>query len=286
MGKAQTFIRVLGERNTGTRAMIQMMRAQPAVRLFPAGERGPADPPELDGLKARIEAMGGPWRAVYMDALRDMAFARACPTKLWKHARIVPDPAFAAKRAHLVFCVRDPYSWVISLARNPYHLRGEMPKTLAEFVVRPWMTMGRDNMDAVLESPLELWNGKNRAYRDFAMEGVPVEVVRFEDFIVAPEAEVSRVLDRFDVAYDRVERLERSTKDARTVEEIAAYHAREGWADWLTRGVVSAINARVDWDVAAAFGYARRDPADFPAKLSRAATAEMREQIGRMGKSR
>ncbi len=283
MSRVQTFIRVLGERNTGTRAMIQMMRAQAGVRMFPAGEGGPGDPPELAGLKAQVEAIDAPWRAVYRDALRDMVLARACPVKMWKHGRIVPDPAFAEKRAHLVFCVRDPYSWVISLAKNPYHLRGPMPATLAEFVARPWLTMGRDNMDAVLESPLELWNGKNRAYRDFAMEGVPVEVVRFEDFVVAPEREVMRVLDAFGVAHEGVARLEQSTKDGRSAEELATYYAREGWTGWLTRDVVAAINARVDWDVAAAFGYARRDPADFPVRLSRAVAAGMRARIGRMG---
>jgi len=286
MTREQTFIRVLGERNTGTRALIQMMRAQPSVRLFPRGERGPADPPELANLAAQVDRIKGPWQAIYMDALRDRAFAMACPTKLWKHARLEPDPAFAAKSAHLVFCVRDPYSWVISLARNPYHFRGTMPKTLAAFIAHPWMTLGRDNMAAVLASPLELWNGKNRAYRDFPRDIVPVETLKFEDFIAAPEVAAARILEAFNVPHGPVERLKDSTKDSRSLADIADYHAREGWVDWLTSGAVDAINAAIDWDVAAAFGYARRDPAEYPDCLPPATLAAMRAQIGRMGKIR
>lgn len=290
MSEQQTFIRVLGERNTGTRALIKMMRAQPNVRLFPHGEGGVADLPQYRALKAQVTGnFSGEWAAIYADALRDMAFADACPTKLWKHSLLRWHPAFAQKRAHIVYCVRDPYSWVISLARNPYHKRGPLPDTLGAFVNRPWLTLGRDFMAPVLESPMALWNGKNAGYVQFAgqaaLAGVAVRQVRFEDFVQTPETVVAGALQAFDVPFSTVERLEYSTKgDRRTATDIAAYHAREGWTAWLTRDVVGAINALVDWDLAAVFGYERRDPGDYPAMLPDDIRADMRARIGAMGR--
>ncbi len=268
MANDYKFVKVFGERNTGTRALIRMLAAQDGVRMQPFGERGALNLPQNADLRAVIEATyKGKWRKVYRDALRDNEQAVACPTKAWKHALPVWDQAFAVKRAHVVFCVRNPYSWALSLARRPYHQKGPKTTRMEDFVVQPWLTVARDNMEAVLPSPMELWNRKVAAYGAFMRQAdVPVRVIRFESFVADPAGEVRQVLSDFGIPFGDVLPVASTKSPAMTLKDISAYYAREDWRKLLTAEVVTAINGSIDWELAAQYGYYRLKPAEFPSR--------------------
>lgn len=271
MADDQKFVKVFGERNTGTRALIQMLAAQPNIRVQPKGEVGAINLPENSELRAKIDATHrGRWRKVYRNALRDREQALACPTKAWKHTLPIWDEAFEHKEAHVIFSVRNPYSWALSLFRRPYHQIGPATGRMLDFVTQPWLTVSRDNMPAILSTPMELWNGKVEAYGAFVRQAnVPVRVLRFENFIADPEVEVRQVLTDFGMMAGSTRPITHSTKDpSKTLEEISAYYKREDWKASLTEKVVSTINASVDWSVAAQYGYYRLDPSDFPSRLT------------------
>lgn len=260
------FVKVFGERNTGTRALIRMLGAQDSVTLRPEGVPAALNLAGNRGLRGQIDTMfTGKLRRQYHDAVLDMEHEGACPTLDWKHAAPRWGKGFVEHRAHVVFCVRDPYSWVISLAKHPYH-RHEKVRNLAEFIERPWLTMRRDNLAPILVSPLELWNQKGRAYLRFRRGAeVPVEEIKFETFVEAPVQEVERVLNAFAIPFEVVREVAVSTKDAKTsYAEIAAEYRHCAWRRELTHDVVLAINERLDWDVADSFGYTRLHPEDFP----------------------
>lgn len=262
------FVKVFGERNTGTRALIRMLGAQAGVRMQAVGERGAMNLPQNAELRAVIEATyKGRWRKIYRDALRDNEQAVACPTKAWKHALPVWDEVFVEKRAHVVFCVRNPYSWALSLARTPYHQKGPKTACVVDFVTQPWLTVSRDNMEAVLRSPMELWNGKVGAYGAFMRQGgVPTRVIRFEDFVSDPVAEVRQVLIGFEVPFDDVRAVASTKSPTVTLGEISGYYQREDWKQSLTGDVVLAINEAIDWELAAQYGYYQLNPSDFPSR--------------------
>ena len=215
------FVKVFGERNTGTRALIRMLAAQKCVRMQAIGERGALNLPQNADLRAVIEeTYKGKWRKIYRDALRDNEQAVACPTKAWKHTLPVWDPAFVEKRAHVAFCVRNPYSWALSLARRPYHQRGPRTSRVLDFVTQPWLTVSRDNMDAVLRSPMELWNGKVAAYGAFMRQAeVPTRLIRFENFVADPEAEVRQVLLDFAIGFENVHSVVPTKNPVMTLED-------------------------------------------------------------------
>jgi len=262
------FVKVFGERNTGTRALIRMLAAQKDVRMQPLGERGALNLPQNADLRAVIEGTyKGKWRKIYRDALRDNEQALACPTKAWKHSLPIWDEAFVKKRAHVVFCVRNPYSWALSLARRPYHQKGPKTVRTQDFVTQPWLTVSRDNMDAVLRSPMELWNGKVAAYGAFMRRAeVPTRVIRFERFVADPEAEVRQVLSDFGIGFKNVRSVVSTKNSSMTLEDISAYYRREDWKGALTKDTVEAINGAIDWELAAQYGYYRLDPATFPSR--------------------
>lgn len=262
------FVKVFGERNTGTRALIRMLAAQRGVRMQAAGERGAMNLPQNADLRAVVEATyKGRWRKIYRDAVRDNEQAVACPTKAWKHALPVWDAAFVEKQAHVVFCVRNPYSWALSLARTPYHQKGPKTPRVVDFVTQPWLTVSRDNMEAVLRSPMELWNGKVGAYGAFMREGgVPTRLIRFEYFVSDPVAEVRQVLMGFGVAFEDVRTVVPTKGPSKSLKDISAYYREESWKKSLTADVVSAINGLIDWELAARYGYYRLNPSDFPSR--------------------
>ncbi len=283
MGQEQTFIRVFGERNTGTRALLLMLEAQKTVITRQVAVRKIYDRPENAGLRAQIsQSFDLPWRRIYSDAIRDMEHTDLCPTQMWKHTAIRWDTVFAAKKAHVVFAVRNPYSWFISLAKNPYHIFGLRPETLAAFATQPWMTQLRDNLAPVLPSPMALWQQKNTAYQAFqARAEVPVTVIRFEDFVADTVGEITRVLDGFGVAHENIRDIAGSTKeDGQSLQEITAFYAREGWKSRLTSGLVQIINEQIDWDLAAKYGYTPLSPVDFPDRLSKETINEIRVEMG------
>ncbi|PCJ76808.1 MAG: hypothetical protein COA53_00895 [Rhodobacteraceae bacterium] len=224
--------------------------------------------PQNADLRAVIEATyKGRWRKIYRDALRDNEQAVACPTKAWKHALPVWDEVFVEKRAHVVFCVRNPYSWALSLARTPYHQKGPKTACVVDFVTQPWLTVSRDNMEAVLRSPMDLWNGKVEAYGAFMRQGgVPTRVIRFEDFVSDPVAEVRQVLMDFEVPFGDVRAVASTKSPTVTLGEISGYYQREDWKKSLTGDVVLAINEAIDWELAAQYGYYRLNPSDFPSR--------------------
>jgi hypothetical protein len=203
-----------------------MLAAQPEVRMLPFGEVGPLNLPQNADLRAVIEATyKGKWRKVYRDALRDNEQALACPTKAWKHALPVWDRAFTQSRAHVVFCVRNPYSWAVSLARRPYHQKGPKTVRMLDLVTQPWLTVSLDNMAAVLRSPMELWNEKIAAYGAFiGRADVPTRLIRFESFVVDPVAEVRGMLADFDIPSTQIQAVWPTKDDGLALVDIAAYY--------------------------------------------------------------
>ncbi len=255
-------VKIFGERNTGTRAVIRMLRAHAGVS---PGFPYPAVP-ELDALEKRVFAsMEGLHQELFTDALDDIRRSRLAGLSAWKHAAPVVDESYAEKKTSVLFLVRDPYSWIASFFRNPYHARAPLPPTLAGFVEQPWLTMQRDNIEPILNSPMALWTEKLRAYRAFAAAApVPSTVLHFEAFVLAPVAALGGALERFGIPIAGLKEAGETTKSAGASrrERIAFYKAK-AWEREVSPEAAELINANVDWDVAASFGYKMRDPAEF-----------------------
>lgn len=255
-------IKVFGERNTGTRAVIRMLRSLDGVSIsFPD-----APMPDLDLLSARVEeALSGFHRELYNDALQDIRRERLAGLSAWKHAAPVIDGSYLEKAASVLFLVRDPYSWIAALYRHPYHKRTPKQKSLEAFLQCPWLTTKRDNTEPILLSPMMLWNEKLRAYCTFAAAApVPSTVLSFEAFVVDPVGALAEALDRFGIASAGLAEIEEPTKTKGVDRENRlAYYRAAKWEQELSPKAVKLINALVDWDVAATFGYQKRAPSEF-----------------------
>lgn len=266
----QRLIKVFGERNSATRAVLRMVDEAPL--LAEAGHPD-VDEDDLEKYDIMIQQVtsiySGPWKRVYREAIKDVRAREMGALGTWKHAAPEFDPVFAAMNVSVLFLVRNPYSWVQSLNRRPYHCMGRRQQELEDFLVFPWLTVGRDNVEPILSSPMYLWNLKLRAYDRFrsaaADAGVRTAVLRFEDFVQNSVLSLNRALTSMGVEPGLLKAIPGDTKaKGQPGRERRHFYLNELWREDLTSGAVSLINDMVDWDIAEAHGYAQLDPADFP----------------------
>jgi hypothetical protein len=261
-------IKVMGERNTGTRAVIRMLSALENVKLAgrPRNLVRPADDPLLRQVQTSLK---GSWAKQYRDAIRDQDSTAAGALHAWKHACARFEPEMLGLDLSVVFMVRNPYSWLVALYNRPYHQKGPRAYSLHNFLRQPWMTERRDaTAEIVLECPMRLWSLKVASYERFTelTEGDDVEAVwiRLEDFVMDPVRVLSDVLCKLEIPGAEGLKVTEPTKArSGSLEDMQDYHCRQLWRRGLTSEAVAEINRHVDWDLAESFGYQRLDPAEF-----------------------
>ena len=271
----ERLVKVFGERKTAAQASMQMLDAADGIRCV--GHVGVPDEaldPFNEKLK-RIEAVQkGAWKRIYEEAIMDLRADLLGPVGAWTHSAPAYNSAFKDHGVSVIFMVRNPYSWILSLYRSPALSMGHCGGTLEEFLLFPWLTVGRDNVaPRILTSPMELWSLKLRSYRKFRAQakkdGVKSTQVKFEDFVAFPISSLSQGLKRLDIPAEGLKALSRSNKPlSRIPEARRSYHIKEFWQSELTSTHVEVINALVDWDLAEIYGYQPMDPADFPETLA------------------
>ncbi len=278
----RTIVKVFGERNTGTRTVLTMLAAMPHVALkLPSTQ-----PLNIDGSleAAIISQFSGSWKRLYLNALRDDAAAERSRHDPWKHAAPVLTPALRAARVRTILMTRNPYSWFLSFARRPYHLKGPKSTTLEGFLHRPWMTERREGIAAILASPMALWSEKLRAAERYLADAgdaqIPSVFMAFEDLVQDNLGAVAAALTDLDMPLDGLEDLMTNTKRGEPAQPtLARVYSAETWRADLTRPLVTGINTLTDWDLAARHGYLPLDPADFPDRLPEARAAQIAHEM-------
>jgi len=277
-------IKLFGERNTATRAVKQMLRNTDGVQMFNTKRGHDLGNVEWANMVASINLyITDGWRRVYMDALRDNVAHHTAPLSMWKHAAPVWDDAFVDQNVTTIFCVRNPYSWALSMARKPYHMKATRTGDFLTFVKRPWLTERRDNVGIVLRSVMDLWTQKMRAYAEFAdqaeLSGGQYAYVRFEDFVDDPAATLARTLKPFGKNIT-AEPIQVSTKGGhQTLSDLQNYYRNEDWKDRLTASTVQAINDLMDWPLVDQFCYERLNASDFPLQLPAAVQVDFSSEM-------
>lgn len=243
-------IKVYGERNTNTNYVSRLIEQNLAVS-------------ELRGTSPRLIRFlqyvlpGREW-------LNDLYAGCSFPSNLgWKHSCVRPWDElakYAVVRDGVVFVTitKNPYSWLLSLYRRPYHRRGSArPADFESFLRTPWMTVRRDNTASVLESPIGLWNIKNRSY--LQLDQSRSLNLTTEAILDNPEAVIDRMSRELHLGRrtERFMNYEESTKDAdKDYSFYRDYYLNEKWREKLSTQAIELINQTVDQQLMAHFGYA------------------------------
>ena len=175
-------VKIYGERNTGTRYLSQLITGNLKVE-------------QLRGVVPDTKF----WKMNEFN--KNLYFTQTSKFNLgWKHSFVDlatlqnhPD----LNNIYFVTLSKNPYSFLLSLYKRPYHYKGTKPENFLQFLQARWLVQKRDNHDSTgYQNPIELWNSKNSSYMALK-ELLPEQTIniRYEDLLEHPETSISEFSD-------------------------------------------------------------------------------------------
>lgn len=243
-----TTLKVYGERNTGTNYLRDLIGLNLSVQLL-------------------RDTMPYSWAALQLllpgkEGLPDFYFQRYGQENLgWKHClppqgETLQGYAGCTPETGFITLTKNPYSWLLSLHRRPYHYQGKTG-SFDDFIRAPWKTVGREWAPQAFPNPIALWNAKNRAYIALR-DTLPCLNLSYEALLDNPAMLLEEIGTHFELPRksDQFRNKESSTKlDRNKHDDYRAYYLEEQWRSKLSTEQLAWINAEVDQGLMAAFGY-------------------------------
>ena len=247
-------IKVFGERNTGTNALVSVLRNNSRSIVFP-GTLAEISP--LTQKKLAVMAKLGMARSRREKAI-DKVFHGRPIIEQWKHAATYFDINTVSNGVHFVFMVRDPLSWLVGLYKKPHHMLTDKPDGLLDFAEMNWHTVGRDNLPKETYKPLEMYAAKLCSYRDLIgkleRKSIDYTIVKFEDFVRSQKDIFEKISFYLDDATDEFKELTKSTKDAnKDSNYYRKYYSKEVWRDEFPN--VDRVKMPPEREIFSFFGY-------------------------------
>ena len=251
------FFKIFGERNTATIVLRQFIQRNSDSKLAwpPRGIRTPF-------FQARERVLSYlPNRRFWIERHMDWAQSRLSDRYTWKHAATRFGGVGDFADCVVIFTVRHPASWLVALRRRPYHAIGHRWPDFAAFVRGRWQTVGRERLNRIECTPVELYNLKLASYLPFMAQldraGIPRVTVRFEDFVADQAAVFERLRPHLCGPAETPVLIEDSTKEKRKDRAFYRdYYGNHRWRDDIAPADRDYIDAHIDWSVAGRFGYA------------------------------
>ena len=197
------------------------------------------------------------------NGLRDIYFEMTYHRNLgWKHA-LVKDPQHIAKCAlfkgndiKFITITKNPYSWLLSLFRRPYHQYYKVKPDFESFLEMEWKTVRRENIRQTVTNPIELWNIKNRAYLE--LQSLSTLNLTTESIFHDVEAVVQQISTEFSIGYRTSEfiNFNESTKyESKNSQYYRDFYTNERWRADISDTAIALINTHLDRDLMKHFGY-------------------------------
>ncbi len=241
-------IKIFGERNTNTNYMSKLIALNLKIR-------------EISGVVPRT-ILAAQKILPGRERLRDIYFHYTYKHNLgWKHACVKPEQIKGStvdRKNDICFLTitKNPYSWLLSLHRNPYHqYYGEKPG-FEDFLRTPWKTVKRDNTSSLLQNPIELWNIKNNSY--LLLSSWECLNITTENIFANPGTVIDQISCKFQIEKKTYKFInyEHSTKEkSKNNTFYSDYYLNERWRDKLSTEAISIINEKIDPKLMAFFRY-------------------------------
>lgn len=241
-------LKMYGERNTNTNYMSKLLQLNLNVTEVPG-----VVPPVVIKMQKKL-----PGKELLRDIYFDLTYAQNLG---WKHTCVKPQETlnkYGLVKPNLTFLTitKNPYSWLLSLHRRPYHQYYADDPSLETFLQRPWKTIGRDNVKTDLANPIELWNIKNKSY--LQLDSKKTINTTTEKIFLDPEAIIQQISQEhlIERKSDKFINYESSTKDNnKDSSYYRDYYLSETWRESLSNEAVAIINESVDKELMSHFGY-------------------------------
>lgn len=242
-----TLIKIYGERNTNTNYLSRLISLNLTIE-----ELSGVVPPRIKELQNKLPGN---------ELIRDAYFLASYGNNLgWKHAAINWEKMAKANiykkhRVAIVTLTKNPYSWLLSLYRKPYHQYYKEKPSFIQFLQQPWKTVFRENAPRVVSNPIQLWNIKNASYLQ-SKSALAIHL-KTEDTFVDPKSIIKRIGDALEIGTcDDFKNVTSSTKDnTKNFAYYKDYYLNNKWQSEIPSEAVEFINHELDTTLMDEFGY-------------------------------
>lgn len=249
-------IKIFGERNTGTNALLQMLKINSGSGFYP-GTMGEIS--AFQTKKVQLASRLG-LDVLKKESLIDAVFNGNILTERWKHSAtyVTNKELQEIKVSKFIFTVRHPMSWLIGLYKKPYHILVDKPASLTEFADIDWRVVGRENLKKTHYKPLALLEEKLLSYLDLMdkleREGLAYKIVKFEEFVSNQQTTFEYLKEFVDAPTYRFTELTKSTKESsKNSQYYSNYYSNEVWKEEFPE--VNSIKNTLSKDLLSVFGY-------------------------------
>lgn len=237
-------VKVFGERNTGTNYLTMLLMKNLDIVLM----RGTV----TNDLPNRRS-----------EQAKNLFFKETAFQNLgWKHGKVNLSLVETHRDLHLITFVtltKNPYSFLLSLYKKPYHNQATPAQSFTTFLNSSWTTQDRENVSIDnIKSPIDLWNIKNKSYKQL-IERYPQQTinVRYEDLLRDPQLTLAQISNKArSPLKSTFENIEKSTKkENSTFQDYQTYYLQEEWKAELRAEHIDLINNSLDAELMEFFGY-------------------------------
>ena len=254
-------IKIYGERNTGTNYVSELLRANFGLRELPGVEALT----DKDWARfIRLKKLGFERAVTWAyERTSNRYHARHFNENLgWKHACVPVErvASLAPQGVGLIGLVKNPYAFLTSIYRRPYHHAGKAA-TLEAFVQEPFTLHARDLLGRARMTPVQIWAAKTRSYFALANRLDSAKVVRYEDLLADEAGVLSMLAETWGIAKPASwQTVEASTKGRAKGQQksrswYAQYYLQQEWRSELSDAAIQAINSQLDPELMEMCGY-------------------------------
>jgi hypothetical protein len=251
-------IKIYAERNTGTNYLENLIRLNLDVKIL----KGKI--PFLVYLLGYTiqKKMPNLFKNYFIyETFEDVYYKISSPNNLgWKHELITPQrikEINAYKNPiYFVTLIKNPYSWLLSLHRNPYG-PAEINTNFEQFLAEPFKTLKRENHPEHFENPIILWNEKNKLYMQLK-SNLPAIIIKYEDLLSDPKSAIDSISRQFNLkkrSDDFKNKTESTKGETKNFSYYQNYYLNEIWKEKLNKKSIEIINKYLDEDLLNYFGY-------------------------------
>jgi hypothetical protein len=259
--KKRPILKIYGERNSGTNYLTHLIRCNLDIELLP-GVVQKKHMPAID--QKQLHDIARQRNLPEHEVVADISFQETFPINLgWKHALVKSADSLkkydiCSNNLSFLTLTKNPYSWLLSFYRRPYHhqYRGKKPD-FETFLTSPWRTVGRENAPPEFSSPIDLWNQKNAAYLQLHQQ-FPTLNIRYEDLLSDPQGAMEAVSNIASCGWKLrpFVNVEHSTKrGSKDFSFYQRYYLEEQWKEQLSSRAIRIINERLNDEIVEAFRY-------------------------------
>ena len=192
---------------------------------------------------------------------RDRYFAQNFTKTLgWKHTAVPPWEALQnhvkTQQTRFVTLTKNPYAWIVSMHRRPYHQPGAANLDIDEFLQYHWAPLARENIGADEVTITQLWNLKNGSYLNLPnklTERLTSEEVQFKAAAVI--SKIATLIGQ--KGPSKLNDVSESTKKRpdQDGDYYRTYYGEARWKDTLSPSAINRINAEVDQNLMERFNF-------------------------------